>query len=332
MGGIVMVMEDLEAPHHMLLMRYFMAQGLVHGQRLLFASPLPSPRSFLGTLPGLATGEEHKSSRKVSDSQGEDLRIAWQYRRYLSEQQALTDRRLRQQELRASSMSTDNQLPSSGHRREYSTQFDLRKPLDRTLWSTLNTECLSLQDGTNFASLQEKCATFLGSLARTEGGGHQVGRVALQSLCAPLCMVSSDWELLAFLHGLKSRLREARAVGFVTFPSALLKSSISARWQHLSDILLSVEAIRDDDKEMESMFTGYKDMVGLLRVHKVATINSQVPRVPEVGPFAIKVLQKKKVVLERLHLAPIDGSVGKGGGASSLLCAQPANAPSVLDF
>ncbi|CAM6102629.1 unnamed protein product [Calypogeia fissa] len=328
-----MVMEDLEAPHHLLLMRYFMAQGLVHGQPLLFASPLPNPKSFLGTLPGLASGDEHKSSRKGPEAQGEDLRIAWQYRRYLSEQQELADRRLRQQELRASSMSTDNQLPSSGHRREYSTQFDLRKPLDRAMWTSPNIECLSLQGGTNFAALQEKCATFFASLARTEAGGHQVGRVALQSLCAPQCMLSlSDWELLAFLHGLKSRLREAKAVGFITFPSALLKASISARWQHLSDILLSVEAIRDDDKDMESMFTGYKDMVGFMRVHKLATINSQVPRVPEVGPFAIKVLQKKKVALERLHLAPIDASGGKGGGASSLLCAQPANAPSVLDF
>lgn len=59
-----MVMEDLEAPHHMLLMRYFMAQGLAHGQPLLFASPLPSPKSFLGTLPGLATGEEQKKSSR----------------------------------------------------------------------------------------------------------------------------------------------------------------------------------------------------------------------------------------------------------------------------
>jgi hypothetical protein len=67
-GGIVMVMEDLEAPHHMLLMRYFMAQGLVHGQPLLYASPLPSPKSFLGTLPGLATGDDSKSSRKSSDA------------------------------------------------------------------------------------------------------------------------------------------------------------------------------------------------------------------------------------------------------------------------
>jgi hypothetical protein len=33
----------------------------------------------------------------------DELRIAWQYRRYLSEQKALEERRLRQQELTASS-------------------------------------------------------------------------------------------------------------------------------------------------------------------------------------------------------------------------------------
>jgi hypothetical protein len=47
-------------------------------------------------------------------TQGDDLRIAWQYRRYLNEQQELEDRRLRQQELRASSVSSDKQLTSSG--------------------------------------------------------------------------------------------------------------------------------------------------------------------------------------------------------------------------
>lgn len=60
-GGLVMVMEDIEAPHHMLLLRYFMAQGLVHSQPLFFTSPLPSPQAFLGLLPAVATVRESKS-------------------------------------------------------------------------------------------------------------------------------------------------------------------------------------------------------------------------------------------------------------------------------
>lgn len=51
LGSLVMIMEDTEAPHHLLLLRNFMAQGLVHCQPLLFAGTTVDPRAFLGTLP-----------------------------------------------------------------------------------------------------------------------------------------------------------------------------------------------------------------------------------------------------------------------------------------
>lgn len=61
LGSLVMVMEDSDAPHHMLLLRNFMSQGLVHNQPLLYASPAKEPRAFLGTLPSPATSKDHKS-------------------------------------------------------------------------------------------------------------------------------------------------------------------------------------------------------------------------------------------------------------------------------
>lgn len=49
-----------------------MAQGLVHSQPLFFASPLPSPQAFLGTLPAMATVRESKSrSNEAKDKSGE---------------------------------------------------------------------------------------------------------------------------------------------------------------------------------------------------------------------------------------------------------------------
>lgn len=51
LGSLIMVMEDPEAPHHMLLLRNYMAQGLMHNQPLLYASPSKDPKGFLGTLP-----------------------------------------------------------------------------------------------------------------------------------------------------------------------------------------------------------------------------------------------------------------------------------------
>lgn len=119
LGSLVMVMEDAEAPHHMLLLRNFMSQGLVHNQPLLYASPSKDPRGFLGTLPspslskdgksrnhdpeqvilffqftstcyflvGLVTFFVKKNLNGMLNLQEKGLRIAWQYKKYFSENQ-----------------------------------------------------------------------------------------------------------------------------------------------------------------------------------------------------------------------------------------------------
>lgn len=67
MGSLVMVMEDPEAPHHMLLLRNFMSQGLVHKQPLLYASPAKEPRGFLGTLPKPVSSKDDKSHDRETE-------------------------------------------------------------------------------------------------------------------------------------------------------------------------------------------------------------------------------------------------------------------------
>ncbi|PON31551.1 Elongator complex protein [Trema orientale] len=79
-------MEDAEAPHHMLLLRNFMSQGLVHNQPLLYASPSKDPRGFLGTLPSPGSAKDDKSGNRESDKE-KGLRIAWQYKKYFGENQ-----------------------------------------------------------------------------------------------------------------------------------------------------------------------------------------------------------------------------------------------------
>lgn len=61
LGSLMVVMEDPEAPHHMLLLRNFMSQGLVHHQPLVYASPASEPRGFLGTLPSPMVSKDDKS-------------------------------------------------------------------------------------------------------------------------------------------------------------------------------------------------------------------------------------------------------------------------------
>ncbi|XP_028103878.1 elongator complex protein 4-like [Camellia sinensis] len=84
-----------------------------------------------------------------------------------------------------------------------------------------------------------------------------------------------EWEMLSFIRSLKSMVRSSNTVALITFPPSLVSPSIAKRWQHLADTLLSVRAIPDEDKEFANLLTGYQDMVGLLNVHKVARLNTQ---------------------------------------------------------
>lgn len=309
LGSLVMIMEDAEAPHHLLLLRNFMSQGLVHNQPLLYASPSKDPRAFLGTLPSPVLSKDEKSRSSIDQEQEKGLRIAWQYKKYFGENQQNSDR----------------------NATEYCNEFDLRKPLERHILNAQRIECFSIQESPSLSAFRDRCSSFLTQTSRNDGGTISPGRIAIQSFCAPQCCYSEmEWDMLSFIRSLKSMVRSSNAVAVITFPPSLLSSSFSKRWQHMADTLLAVRAIPDEDKELAKLLTGYQDMVGFLHVHKVAQINTQVPVILEATTFSIKLQRRRSLVLERLNQAPVDGSSGSshdvsgscGGGSKS----------SILDF
>ncbi|KAL1222133.1 Elongator complex protein 4 [Cardamine amara subsp. amara] len=290
LGSLVMVMEDPEAPHHMDLLRTFMSQGLVNNQPLLYASPSKDPRGFLGTLPHPGSSKEDKSTAADPD-QGESLRIAWQYRKYLENQKNSID--------------------------DYSNDFDMRKPLERQFLTGRPIDCVSLLDSSDLSVAQDHCATFLSKFPRSSSNIASIGRIAIQSFCSPLCEYSEkESDMLSFIRLLKSMLMVSNAVAIVTFPPSLLSPSSSKRLQHMADTLLSIKAIPDGDKELEKLLTGYKDINGFLNIHKVARINTQVPVILEAKTFSMSLKKRRFLALECLNQAPVDGSSGTSYGTS----------------
>ncbi|KAL3752622.1 elongator complex protein 4 [Eucalyptus grandis] len=311
LGSLVVVMEDPEAPHHMLLLRNFMSQGLVLNQPLLYASPAKDPRGFLGTLPSPVSSKDDKPLDRDSE-QEKGLRIAWQYKKYFGENQP------------NSNSQRDNKF-------EFCNEFDLRKPLQRQFLSGQRVECMSTQDSSDLAALHDRCATFLKQFFRTDGNISGAGRIAIQSFCAPQCTYfDKEWHVLSFIRSLRSMIRSSNAVVILSFPPSLLSPSFSKRLQHMADTLLSVRAIPDEDKDLAKLLTGYQDMIGLLSVHKVARINTQVPIILEAATFSIKLQKRKFLVLECLNQAPVDGSSGTSY-ATSGSCSVSSKGGS-LDF
>ncbi|KAL6603773.1 hypothetical protein ACP70R_044134 [Stipagrostis hirtigluma subsp. patula] len=320
LGSVVMVMEDTDAPHHLLLLRCFMAQGAVHKQPLLFAGPMKEPRLFLGTLPALLSSSKEDKRHRVmgagatSDGRASDegLRIAWQYKKYFGDDKT-------------------SHLENRDSKQEFSNDFDLRKPLERHLLNPQHMECVSTQDVETLSDLQDRCSTFLSKLPRKDGGNLSAGRIAIQSLCAPQCgYFEKDWEMVSFIRSLKAMVRSSNAVAVITFPNTVLSDSFCKRWQHLADTLLSIKAIPDEDKDLAKLLTGYQDMVGFLHVHKVAQTNSQVPVILEASTFSLKLQKRRSLVLERLNQAPVDGSSGPSYAASGS-CSSSSQG-SQLDF
>ncbi|CAB4314360.1 unnamed protein product [Prunus armeniaca] len=80
------------------------------------------------------------------------------------------------------------------------------------------------------------------------------------------------------------------------------------------DLLIGCD-ISEEDKELEKLLTG--NMVGLLNVHKVAGINTQVHVILESTTFSINLKKRRFMVLECLNQVPIDGSSGNSYGNSS---------------
>ncbi|XP_074304079.1 elongator complex protein 4 isoform X2 [Silene latifolia] len=309
LGSLVMVMEDPEAPHHMLMLRNFMAQGLVHKQPLLYASPSKDPKGFLGTLPNPISPKDNKP-REHPTEQDKGLRIAWQYKKYFGDNQSV--------------------YGNGDSKQEYCNDFDVRKPLERQFLIGKHIDCVSLEE-CPLDSLRERCSSFLEQNSRSGTSVSCAGRIAIQSLCAPQCeYFDKDWDMLAFIKSLKGIVRSSNAVAIITFPHSVLSSSFSKRWQHLADTLLSVKAIPDEDKELANLLTGYQEMVGLLSVHKVARFNTQVPLVLETSTFSIKLYKRKSLTLECLNQAPVDGASGASYGTSSS-CSSSAKQGS-LDF
>ncbi|KAI3883584.1 hypothetical protein MKX03_016266 [Papaver bracteatum] len=292
---LVMIMEDAEAPHHLLLLRNFMSQGLVHNQPLLYVSPSKDPRAFLGTLPSLVLSKDDKIRRSIDQEQEKGLRIAWQYKTYVGENQQTLDR----------------------NATECCNEFDLRKPLERHILNAQRIECFSIQESPSLSAFRDRCSSFLTQTSRNDGGTICPGRIAIQSFCAPQCCYS-EMDMLSFIRSLKSMVRSSNAVAVITFPPLLLSSSFSKRWQHMADTLLAVRAIPVQP---------WKTLINL----SISLQNfTQVPVILEATTFSIKLQRHRSLVLERLNQAPVDGSSGSshdvsgscGGGSKS----------SILDF
>ncbi|CAI7843690.1 unnamed protein product [Closterium sp. NIES-54] len=165
-----------------------------------------------------------------------------------------------------------------------------------------------------------------------EGGGR-VGRIGVHSLGAPPALLLSGndaqaWQVLAWLQWLKGCVRTLPVTVLVTVPrdEGIVPPHLLLRLQHAADVVLAMEALGEDNAEMASGISDYKDALGLIRIRKVSVQNSLVPRMPAVTTLVLRAVNRKRqIVVEEAHPPPIDatgGAAGSSGGGGSVGCVR----------
>lgn len=96
LGSILLVLEDGTSHHHETILRYFLAEGVASGHSCFLAGPRHVAKDQDAVAqwmpregkPGI---KEAKEDAAEEEKTGADLRIAWQYRRYIKAKQDESD-------------------------------------------------------------------------------------------------------------------------------------------------------------------------------------------------------------------------------------------------
>ncbi|XP_040265450.1 elongator complex protein 4 isoform X2 [Bufo bufo] len=344
-GTLLLIEEDTYSTYSNLLLKYFLAEGIICGHEVFVASASDSPHKILKDLPAPLTDEIPRQDDKARVTEGprsaeDTMKIAWRYQNL--------------PKLESVSLSSSR----FGH------YYDISKSISPDLLQSAKTHSYYLPsiiplDGT-YGSSNEMACDYLQLLQSIQGVVHQGGfdgsipqkgqknilRIGIQSLASVLwgddvCTQEQPHNLHSltrFLYALRGLLRSSLSVCVITVPTHLIQNkAIIARVRNLSDTVVGLESFIGSERESNPL---YKDYHGLFLVHKIPRLNSLISEGPDTKDLAFK-LKRKMFSLERLHLPPdLSDTVSRSSkqdlaGSTKLLssgCGSAAAGKKHLDF
>ncbi|XP_010874461.2 elongator complex protein 4 isoform X2 [Esox lucius] len=314
--GTLLLIEDRYDSYSRMLLKYFLAEGVVCGHELYVASAQDHPSDIIQELPSpilddIASPKPVESQTKPCDPEGPDtMSIAWRYQNLPKVQTALA---------------------SSSRFGHY---YDVSKTMDPEICqaarchgfylpehsATVSSSPAPPPTATGQSPMPEAYVALLknlqevihregfdGSLPQTKS--RNVLRIGLHSLGSALwgddlcCRdnPSHGHALTTLLYGLRALLRSSLSVALVTVPSHLIQNkALMGRITRLCDTAVALESFRGSERETNPL---YKDYHGLLNVCQVPHLNCLVCDLPDNKDLAFK-LKRKQFTIERLHLPP----------------------------
>ncbi|XP_071974680.1 elongator complex protein 4 isoform X2 [Engystomops pustulosus] len=344
-GTLLLIEEDTYSTYSNLLLKYFLAEGVVNRHEVFIASASDNPQKILKDLPAPLTDEippqdAKKNTPQVPGLTEDTMKIAWRYQNLPN--------------LESVSLSSSR----FGH------YYDISKTMSPDMLQSAKTHCFYLPnivapEGTDGSSSEMSC-DYLQLLHSIQTVVHQGGfdgsnpqkgqknilRIGIQSMGSVLwgddiCTHEQPQNLhtlTRFLYALRGLLRSSLSVCVITIPAHLFQNkAIISRVRNLSDTVVGLESFIGSERESNPL---YKDHHGLFLVHQIPRLNSLISDVSDTKDLAFK-LKRKMFSIERLHLPPdLSDTVSRSSkqdlaGSTKLLssgCGSAAAGKKHLDF
>ncbi|KAM4017125.1 elongator complex protein 4 isoform 2-T2 [Anomaloglossus baeobatrachus] len=295
-GTLLLIEEDTYSTYSNLLLKYFLAEGVISGHEVFIASASDIPCKIIQDLPEPLTDEipTQGDTKYVLEGPGSEdtMKIAWRYQNLPKfESASSSSARFGHYYDMSKTMSPDMLQSAKTH----SFYLPSIIPLDGTSGFSSEMSCDYLQLLQSIQSAIHQ-GSFDGS--NPQKGQKKILRIGIQSLASvlwgdDLCSQErphNPHSLTRFLYALRGLLRSSLSVGVITVPTHLLQNkAIIARVRNLSDTVVSLESFISSERESNPL---YKDYHGLFLVHKIPRLNSLISDVSDTKDLAFKLKRK----------------------------------------
>ncbi|XP_056872686.1 elongator complex protein 4 isoform X1 [Takifugu flavidus] len=343
-GTVLLIEEDRYDSYSRMVLKYFLAEGVVCRHELFVSTAQESPDDLLQELPApilddVAGHTPVEPSRLSCDPQhGLDaMKIAWRYQNLPKVQSALaSSSRFGHYYDVSKTMEPEIRQAARCHRfyvPEHPSQASSTRSTGLESYSALLT------------SLQELIHKKGFDLATPMSNSRNILRIGLHSLGSALwgddlCChdnPTNGHALTTFLYGLRALLRSSLSVAVVTVPSHLMQDrTLVGRITRLCDHAIALESFKGSERETNPL---YKDYHGLLHVRQAPHLNCLASNLPDHKDLAFK-LKRKQFAIERLHLPPdLSETVSRvsrgelaGATAVASACSSATSGNRHLDF
>uniref|UniRef100_A0AAQ4S0L9 Elongator complex protein 4 n=1 Tax=Gasterosteus aculeatus aculeatus TaxID=481459 RepID=A0AAQ4S0L9_GASAC len=336
--------EDRYDSYSRMILKYFLAEGVVCRHELFVASAQDNPDDILQELPAPILDdvaihkpvEQPRLSCEPQDSL-DAMKIAWRYQNLPKVQSALaSSSRFGHYYDVSKTMEPEIRQAAKCHRFYLTEHPTQSPPTHSTMLESYSALLKSLQEVINSEGFD---------VAAPMSKSRNILRIGLPSLGSALwgddlsCHDNprNGHALATFFYGLRAMLRSSLAVAVVTVPSHLIQDrALMGNITRLCDNAIALESFKGSERETNPL---YKDYHGLLHVRQVPHLNCLASKLPDHKDLAFK-LKRKQFTIERLHLPPdLSETVSRvsrgelaGAAAVASACGSGGSGNKHLDF